>query len=319
MSYSITPYKYLRRYTDGVPVKLGSKFDEMVFFVEIHKYRNNGLNSSKALGCKGWTNRRGKIRKAAKAAIAAAGGNTEGKRVPIPMACTDLYNAFADRHYDEDKVMRTYTGKGSPEDISETLSAAVALGVLHPDELWSHADSYIGLDCNGYVGNWAKQNRIKVAGQIAYPNRSLLDYASTNKDKKRTDVSDLRQGDVLVWVKSAHIALVEMVVDEGMGTFIVCESSATFGGLHASFYQWTERTKDVEDFRGTNRLLNQNMRNAMKADLKDGKADLKNGAGKIKNNWIKAAKSYGEANRVRRMELGSGEWVSAHGLTNVHT
>lgn len=317
MSYTVTPYQYLRRYKDGVPVKLGAKFDEMVFFVEIEKYRNNSLSGAEK-GCEGWVKRRAAVRKKAKAAIAAAGGHTEGSRVHIPMACGDLYHAFNDHVYDEGKVIRTYTGKGSPEEIGEVLSAAIAVGVFHPDEVWEHVRKYVGLDCNGFVGNWARANKIKVGGRDAEANTSLLDYASTNKDKKRTEAVELRQGDVLVWLKSPHIAVVDSVVDPEMGTFMVCESSGSFGGLKHSLYRWTSKEKAVETFEGTNRLLGRAHRKAMKADLADGEADLKNEDGKKVKNWIKAAKSYGDANKVIRVEKGSGEWISAHGLNNVH-
>lgn len=330
MAYSISPYNYLRRYRDGVPVKLGKRHDEIVLFIEIYKYRNNSMNNIAEFGCKGWQGRRGAVRKAAKAAIKAVGGNAEGDRVAIPPSCGDLYDAFADHTYDEKKVSRTYTGKGSPEEIAEVLSAAVALDVIHPDDLWDHADKYIGLDCNGYVGNWAKHNRVKLGGFGVGANTSLRDYAAKNQDKKRTSVGDLRQGDVLVWVTNPHIALVEMVVDDGMGTFIVCESAKSLGGLYVSFYEWKRRTQKVEEFTDVNRLLGKDMRKSMKFDMSDGDADLKakppddgsvppwgEGDPPEIGDWISAAQAYGKANLVERKEKGTNQWVSAHGLTNV--
>lgn len=299
----------MRRYTDGILVELGQRHDNIGLYIPVHKYRNNSM-SSKEFGCSGWTKRCGKIRNAVRDAVREAGGNADGMRFMIPPACGDLHFAFKDHFYDNDKVTHIHTGKGSPEEISEVLAAMVAADVIHPDALWDYVDDYIGLDCNGFVGNWAAQNRIKVAGSNASANLSLRYYAARNQDKKRRGLDEMRLGDVMVWITKPHIAAVEMVVqDDPQGRFIVVESSKSLGGLRASFYRLTSITRQMEKFQKENRLLSKSLRDAMKEDMKDNEADRS-------EDWYKEADSLGKGYKVHSYDRGTDQWVSIHGLTH---
>lgn len=311
MPYSVSPYWYLRRYTDGVPVWLGSDNGDLTLLPTVWRYRNNSLSGAK-FGCDNWPKRAGAIKNAIKAAVKKAGGNSEGERFPIPPACGDLHYCFMDRFYDWSKIVHVHTGKGSPQEISEVMSAAVVTGVIHPDSIYEYIDDHVGLDCNGFVGNWAAQNHIKVAGSKASANLSLRYYASRNQDKKRRSIDEIRQGDVLVWVTDPHIAAVEMVCDKSERVFIVCESSASLGGLRASFYRLTSIRKEMENFTKENRLLSSGLRKEMKADMKDGKANKS-------SDWYEEADALGKAYKVHSYDRGTDMFVSIHGLTNQST
>jgi hypothetical protein len=52
------------------------------------------------------------------------------------------------------RVVNPFWGKGSPEDCQITLEVAVLLGVTTMDKVQLYADKHIGLDCNGFVGNY---------------------------------------------------------------------------------------------------------------------------------------------------------------------
>src|SRR6266513_6451158 len=52
------------------------------------------------------------------------------------------------------RVVNPYWGKGSPEDCQITLEVAVILGVTSIDRVQDYANKHIGLDCNGFVGNY---------------------------------------------------------------------------------------------------------------------------------------------------------------------
>jgi hypothetical protein len=52
------------------------------------------------------------------------------------------------------RVVNPFWGKGSPEDCQVTLEVAVMLGRTSIDAVQRYADSHIGLDCNGFVGNY---------------------------------------------------------------------------------------------------------------------------------------------------------------------
>jgi hypothetical protein len=52
------------------------------------------------------------------------------------------------------RVVNPYYGKGSPEDCQITLELAVLLGLTTIDRVQDYANKHIGLDCNGFVGNY---------------------------------------------------------------------------------------------------------------------------------------------------------------------
>lgn len=56
-------------------------------------------------------------------------------------------------------AVRPFWGKGSPEDCQVVLQLAVLLGLLGPKTLQDWADENIGLDCNGFVGNYLFHTR----------------------------------------------------------------------------------------------------------------------------------------------------------------
>jgi hypothetical protein len=52
------------------------------------------------------------------------------------------------------RVVNPYWGKGSPEDCQITLELAVLLGETTIERVQDYANKHIGLDCNGFVGNY---------------------------------------------------------------------------------------------------------------------------------------------------------------------
>lgn len=51
-------------------------------------------------------------------------------------------------------IVRPFTGKGSPECCQVVLQLAVLLGEATPQSLQTYCDTNLGLDCNGFVGNF---------------------------------------------------------------------------------------------------------------------------------------------------------------------
>lgn len=51
-------------------------------------------------------------------------------------------------------LQRPFIGKGSPEDCQMVLQLAYRIGGIRPEFLQTWADDNIGLDCNGFVGNY---------------------------------------------------------------------------------------------------------------------------------------------------------------------
>jgi hypothetical protein len=55
---------------------------------------------------------------------------------------------------DKTAISMTFVGKGMPDDIRQTLRLAVRHGLAQKGELQKFCNNYIGLDCNGFVGNY---------------------------------------------------------------------------------------------------------------------------------------------------------------------
>lgn len=51
-------------------------------------------------------------------------------------------------------IVRPFTGKGNPEHFQVVLQLAVLLGEARADTLQAYCDKNLGLDCNGFVGNY---------------------------------------------------------------------------------------------------------------------------------------------------------------------
>ena len=51
-------------------------------------------------------------------------------------------------------VLRPFFGKGSPEQNQIVLQLVVILGIKRPAELQAYANENLGIDCNGFVGNY---------------------------------------------------------------------------------------------------------------------------------------------------------------------
>ena len=56
-------------------------------------------------------------------------------------------------------AVRPFWGKGSPEDCQVVLQLALLFRLTNAGDLQAWADSNIGLDCNGFVGNYLLRGR----------------------------------------------------------------------------------------------------------------------------------------------------------------
>ncbi|HKV78250.1 MAG TPA: hypothetical protein VJP02_08935 [Candidatus Sulfotelmatobacter sp.] len=132
-----------------------------------------------------------------------------------------------------------FYGKGSPDDVAYALRivedvAAAALDhpALKPfrsilededDRLADVCTKYIGVDCNGFVGNYGKENALPKA------DRNLLPSLWKNVgpiDEWRSSVDDIKELDVLIWPHGSHIAIIDSM---DHGQFTICQSTGGGG------------------------------------------------------------------------------------------
>lgn len=150
-----------------------------------------------------------------------------------------------------------FFGKGSPEAIVAVLETFVSYSeayitanakagrtpngqcaaILADENLtWQETvqqicDGWIGLDCNGFVGNWLKV----VAPEFKLNQNSRSNDVRQKAKAYRTSLDDIEYWDVMCYVHNEHIAAVN---DTGgsPGSFAVCQSAG--GGPRMNEYKF---------------------------------------------------------------------------------
>jgi hypothetical protein len=154
-----------------------------------------------------------------------------------------------------------HAGKGSPEEI------AVALHLVAKYKLYDtkfrdnpaqgvadYCERYIGLDCNGFVCNYANANGISKSQST-----SIDQYVPAGR--RRAKLEDIRPNDVLAWTDYSHINIIQSTdaittgpdgnqtlncrVVESCASNVSLEAKAVNGGLQNSIYtlRWLPHEK----------------------------------------------------------------------------
>lgn len=139
-----------------------------------------------------------------------------------------------------------FYGKGLPADFANTLSVVAYylnhaklplsyLGWKSAMPLADYAWWYFGLDCNGFAGAYY-QTEFPYTGVDGNDHINVLD--TMKKMKKRSDFSEMRDGDLMVREGSKgagkrHVAVIESIypIDSKKASVIVTQSSSSKGGL----------------------------------------------------------------------------------------
>ena len=243
MAVAMAPAEYLCRYGD-IKVPADTETGKSPARVNVHKYRNNGLTgtlgTTAAMGGGGPKDALvGKIMEALKVKHCPS--------TPTKIATVDNRDVMVSAK----KVVGVYAGKGSPEDIGDILWLAVHFHLvdvqqtatapkkhLRKDATWTlqhYCDNYIGLDCNGFVGNYVQN----VMGKAGYSGDTEIPHYY-HAGTVRTKLDDVQALDVMVWPDFGHITIIDSLgardADGGLNC-IVAESTAAFGGgTHAGAY-----------------------------------------------------------------------------------
>src|SRR5262249_17005021 len=106
-------------------------------------------------------------------------------------------------------MMTVHSGKGSPEEIALALHLVSKYKLYDkkfagdpPPGVRDYSGNYIGLDCNGFVGNYAR-----ATGRTKVPNSTIRSYANA----LRTRIEDVKADDVLIWTDYGHMAVIHSI------------------------------------------------------------------------------------------------------------
>jgi hypothetical protein len=149
-------------------------------------------------------------------------------------------------------MMKVHSGKGSPEEIAVALHLVAKYQMYDKKFLDDSAQGvqdyctcYIGLDCNGFVGNYAQ-----AIGLSKRPNTDISTFSPPGA--RRSELGDVRANDVLVWQDYGHITIIDSVdkvttgpdgkqfldcrIVEASASNISKETKAAHGALQNSVY-----------------------------------------------------------------------------------
>lgn len=148
----MTPLDYARRYWK-LQVPMGTGPDATVQTVKIHQYRLVNMTGGASPSLTAKDRLLGEAKKAL----------LKDKTVEVQVVLSrdpGQRQSFIFTQWSDLAVilLRPFIGKGSPEEVQVALQLAVRYGLTSEANLQQYADdSRIGLDCNGFVGNYLRQ------------------------------------------------------------------------------------------------------------------------------------------------------------------
>lgn len=143
--------------------------------------------------------------------------------------------------------LKVEVGKGSPDDMEDVLCTGIETGVLSADQakVQSWADTYLGVDCTGFVGNYFEDSISSTGMPIAnigcywWYNLAIKNNGGKKDEALIWDFDEVAEDDVLLWMNEAgvetkkpgHIAVVYDSQDRGDSkVLLVAESSGASDG-----------------------------------------------------------------------------------------
>jgi hypothetical protein len=188
--------------------------------VSVNKYRNANKASAATGGCQDALVLKDRLRGVAKDAWDRAGGSTAYVDVFVgkgsPWAIAGVLETLAAH---ADAFAKAYLkSKGTPE--------GRCAAILANDDLeWEEAlqricNEFIGLDCNGFVGNWLKV----VQPDFKLNQNDRADNVRAKAKAYRSNASEIEAWDVMCYTKNEHIAAVNSVSGPPY-RFMVCQSA----------------------------------------------------------------------------------------------
>lgn len=159
------------------------------------------------------------------------------------------YNDVITRAGGAQNYVNVFTGKGSPEAIGAVLSTLADYrvpfvkkygGLTYEsnyalkltadllddpalswnDTLQAICDEFIGLDCNGFVGNWL----LKADKSLKLTEQSNPAVVKNAAKRRRQSLSEIEEWDIVIWENNSHIAALNQTGSSST-RFDLCQSA----------------------------------------------------------------------------------------------
>jgi hypothetical protein len=222
------PLRYEEQYR-RLPVDAGAAGR---FFVDIHRYRNTSLKSPAHETTTAWNEALLPLLRTLREESRKDQGLEErpkqrwlALRRPDDDPRRLVYRADGEYEYiDTESVHRAFVGKGSPPDIELSLRLAVRYGKVAADarSVQTYCDQYIGLDCSGFVSNYANATLGKTYDVM---NTEAISFRQPPPARRSTMLS-IQPLDALAWVADNHVAIIHSVTQGYLDTAV----ARRFGG-----------------------------------------------------------------------------------------
>jgi len=255
------PMRYEEQYR-RLPVDAGAAGQ---FFVDIHLYRNTSLKSRDHETTAAWNEALMPLLRTLREESRKDQGLAERpKEQLLTLRRPDddprrlVYRADGDYEViDTESVHRTFVGKGSPPDIQLSLRLAIRYGKVAADatSVQNYCDKYIGLDCSGFVSNYANATLGK---RYDVMNNEAMSFRRSPPDRRSTMLS-IQPLDALAWAFDNHVAIIhsvksgyyETAVARQFGDFTGLECTVVEANLSQGLHHSTYRVISV----GTDRVF----------------------------------------------------------------
>jgi hypothetical protein len=129
-------------------------------------------------------------------------------------------------------VQKVFYGKGSPDQIDTAIWLASRYGRVKVSNIQQWSDDHLGLDCNGFVGNYWGAN----------PENPIVWY---DRDRRKNTPLGIYIGDALIFYKTLqdtvpfHIAVVEEVSSIASPVAMkITQSAGLEKGVHTASVSW---------------------------------------------------------------------------------
>lgn len=219
--------------------------------VSINKYKNNNhkhkrdpetkkITQKVASSCEDGITLKNALIQAAPQAIQRAGGPVSFMNVFVgkgsPSAIALVLESFV---IHSDRFIQKFSAPKT-DPILKTVADLLADDTLSWQEtLQTICDLHIGLDCNGFVGNWLK---------MFFPEFKLDQDSKANNVRNlkvtyRADQSEIGYWDIMAYAANEHIAAIECTAEsQAVGKFAVCQSAG--GGPRINPYSFRKSGRD---------------------------------------------------------------------------
>jgi hypothetical protein len=230
------PLRYEEQYR-RLPVDAGAAGQ---FFVDIHLYRNTNLKSRDHETTTAWNEALMPLLRTLREESRKDQGLEERpKEQLLALRRPDddprrlVYRADGEYEFiDTESVHRTFVGKGSPPDIQLSLRLAIRYGKVAADatSVQTYCDKYIGMDCSGFVSNYANATLGK---HYDVMNNEAMSFRQP-PSARRSAMLSIQPLDVLAWAADNHVAIIHSVKQGYLETAVARQFGGDVTGLECT-------------------------------------------------------------------------------------